>query len=71
MPFFVGDFNTRPDEPSYLILTEEYSLIKTGNTESVSENGKYFIDEATWGNDRNNFNGKEDDETLDYIFHKR
>ena len=37
LPFFVGDFNTRPDEPSYLILTEEYSLIKTGSTESKGQ----------------------------------
>ena len=73
--FIVGDFNTKPIEPAYAIMTKIHSLINAGkNFTDLIEFPTY----ATSSNDRNSFKGKNRDVTsslgpsiLDYIFHKR
>ena len=74
-PFIIGDFNTKPIEPAYAIMTKDHSLINAGeNFKDLTEFPTY----ATYSNDRNSFKGKNRDLTsplgpsiLDYIFHKR
>ena len=73
--FIVGDFNTKPIEPAYAIMTKIHSLINAGkNFTDLIEFPTY----ATSSNHRNSFKGKNRDVTsplgpsiLDYIFHKR
>ena len=66
--FIVGDFNTKPIEPAYAIMTKIHSLINAGkNFTDLIEFPTY----ATSSNDRNSFKGKNRPSILDYIFHKR